>query len=71
VLSVAAQLTGLKQLVLQGLSQLQDTALLQLTALTALEELELSSWGNTRAGLHCIHNKVPYRTASCLVGTTD
>jgi hypothetical protein len=38
---VAAQLTGLKQLVLQGLPQLTDPALLQLTALTALETLKL------------------------------
>jgi hypothetical protein len=37
---VAAQLTGLKQLTMAGLSELTDPRLLQLTALTTLEELE-------------------------------
>jgi hypothetical protein len=38
---VAAQLTKLRQLTLQGLPQLTDPALLQLSALTALQKLEL------------------------------
>jgi hypothetical protein len=43
VLNVAAQLTGLKKLVLHGLPQLKSLALVQLTALTALQELDLMS----------------------------
>jgi hypothetical protein len=41
VVAVAAQLTGLKELGLQGLYDVADPTLLQLTALTALEQLVL------------------------------
>jgi hypothetical protein len=40
-LDVAAQLTGLKHLQVSGLPKLPDTALLPLTALTALEQLDV------------------------------
>lgn len=49
ILAVAAQLTGLKQLHLRGLSHLKNPSILQLTALTALEELDSREgcWGHT------------------------
>jgi hypothetical protein len=40
---VVAQLTGLKRLGMEGLPQLPDPTLLQLTALTALEELDMTA----------------------------
>jgi hypothetical protein len=43
VLAFAAELSGLRQLNLDGLPQLRDPALLQLTALTALHELQLGA----------------------------
>jgi hypothetical protein len=45
VVAVAGQLTGLKDLWLSGLNQLAGPALLQLTALTALERLVLRDMG--------------------------
>jgi hypothetical protein len=46
-MGVAAQLSGLKQLVLWGLTALSDPVLLQLTALRALEELTLHAVNDT------------------------
>jgi hypothetical protein len=43
VISVVAQLTGLAQLSLDGLLKLTDPKLLQLSALTALTDLGLST----------------------------
>jgi hypothetical protein len=43
VVGSAAQLTGLKHLVLSDLSDLTGPAVLQLTALTALQELQLDT----------------------------
>lgn len=62
VVEVAAQLTGLKQLVLGGLPWVADPVLLQLTTLTALEELLLSTWRHAtptnEQDVLELHNKV-------------
>jgi hypothetical protein len=60
LVGVAAQLTGLKRLALKCLSQLTDPALLQLTALTRLEELTLATcWQQGQPDAHItFQNKV-------------
>jgi hypothetical protein len=62
---VAAQLTGLKQLVLGGLPWVSNPVMLQLTALTALEGVLLSTWSYaTPTNQHDVlelHSKVCHR----------
>jgi hypothetical protein len=43
LVGAAAQLTGLRKLMMVGIHDLTDPMLLQLTALTALEQLDLES----------------------------
>jgi hypothetical protein len=60
VLGVAAQLMGLKQLVLGGLSREAEPMLLQLTALTALEELTIETDtgpGSTRSLWNTVYTR--------------
>lgn len=57
-MGVAAQLTGLKQLVLRGMPLLTNPIVLQLTALTALQELTLCPVRGDQSGRITHHGPV-------------
>jgi hypothetical protein len=61
VLEVVAQLTGLKHLELLGVPELADPVLLQLTALTALEQLTMETLDEDDDFVHMFLNKVSRR----------